>query len=82
MGLSPAPYFTTKDMLVVEKKMMRRYRSCRESIFRWMKVVLNLHRNSLYDPTRPWVYTMRTDRIIVVDFFTYIDDGRPTALTE
>ena len=81
MGLIPAPYFTTKDILVVDK-MMRRDINCRESIFRWMKVVLNLHRNSLYDPTRPWVYTMRTDRIIVVDFFTYIDDGRPTALTE
>ena len=81
MGLSPSPYFTTKDMLVVEK-IIRGDRNYSTNIFGWSRVVLNLPGDKSYDPTRPWVFKMREDGNIAVDFFIYIDDERPTAPTE
>ena len=81
MGLYPCPYFTTKDMLVVDK-IIRGDRKCVTNIFGWIKVVLNLPGGTSYDPTRSWVYKMREDVKITADFFTYIDDERPTAPTE
>ena len=81
MGLSPAPYFTTKDMLIVEKE-IRGDRKHKMNVFGWERVVLNLPGSKTYDPTRPWVFKMRTDGKIAADFFAYIDDERPTAPTE
>ena len=34
-----------------------------------------------YDPSRPWVYRVRSDGSLAADIFWYIDDGRPTAPT-
>ena len=43
MGLSPAPYFTTKDMLIVEKE-IRGDRKHTMNVFGWERVVLNTYR--------------------------------------
>ena len=60
MGLSPAPYFTIKDMLIVEKE-IRGDRKHRMNVFGWKRVVLILPGSRCYDPTIPWVFKMRSD---------------------
>ena len=67
MGLSPAPYFTIKDMLIVEKE-IRGDRKHRMNVFGWERVVLNLPGSKGYDLTRPWVFKMRADGKIATDF--------------
>ena len=52
MGLSPCPYFTIKDILVVEN-IISGNRNCRSNIFRWVKFVLDLPGGKPCDPTRP-----------------------------
>ena len=78
MGFGPSPYLVTKDMLVVEERVMGE-RLDSENIFRWHKVTLNLPGMDEYDPSKPWVCKVRQDGTIAADLFFYIDDGRSTA---
>ena len=73
MGFGPSPYFVTKDMMVIEEA-VRGLRSDEKNVFRWLKVVLNLPGMNSYDPSRPWVYRVRSDGSLTADIFWYIDD--------
>ena len=80
MGFEPSPYFVTKNMMVIEEA-VRGLRSDVKNVFHWLKVFFNLPGTKSYDPSRPWVYRVRTDGRLAVDIFWYIDDGRPIAPT-
>ena len=80
MKISPNPYMVTKDMLVIKRE-IRGKRLDEKNIFRLNIIFLNLPNMKDYNPTRPWVYKVRSGEKIVTGVFWYIDDGRITTLT-
>ena len=49
MGFEHSPYLVTKDILVVEERVMGA-RLYSDNIFRWLKVTLNLTGMDKYEP--------------------------------
>lgn len=81
MGFYPSPYFVTKDILVIEG-VIRESRLDKHNIFQWDHVVLNLPGMYPYDSSISWIFKVKVDGSIAVDFYFYIDGCRPTTDTD
>ena len=77
MGYCPSPYLTTREMKKVEAR-TKGNRHYQDNVFRWEKIVLNLPGKTDYNPSKPWVYKVRTDGVIAGNLFSYIDDYQNT----
>jgi hypothetical protein len=81
MGLTSSPYQACQAMGVAEE-VIRGDRSDPKNVFRWDKVVLNLPGSDKYEPSKPWIYKVRSeDGRIAADIFIFVDDLRPTGPT-
>jgi hypothetical protein len=49
-----------------------------KNVFEWVRIRLNLPGDRNYDPSLPWVSKVKADGRIAADFFTFVDDLRPT----
>ena len=78
MGLSPSPYWMTKDLMEVEM-MIQGNRRTPGIFFGWKRVVLNLPGTLRYNQSMLCVYKVGVNDNIVLDVYFYVDDGRPTA---
>jgi hypothetical protein len=81
MGFKPSPYLTTCSMRRIES-FLKGNSDDPENVFRWAYVILNLPGSPNYNPSKPWVYKVRSDGIMAGDLFIYIDDLRPTCPLE
>ena len=75
MIFDPFPYFVIKDLMELEKMIME-IEGIHIMCFFLKKVILNLTGMSLYNPSRPWVYKIRSDKRIASDLFFYMDDDK------
>lgn len=69
------PYFVIKDLMELEN-MVNGNRRDSYNVFFFEKVILNLTGMSLYNPSRPWVYKIRSDKRIASNLFFYMDDDK------
>jgi hypothetical protein len=54
-----------------------------QNLFQYDAFVLNVPGESAYDPSKPWVFKLRTkDGQIANDFFMYVDNVRTTGFSE
>ena len=72
MGLKSSPYQACQAMMVVEEVIKGNPRD-ESNPFRWDQVVCNLPGSEDYDPTKSWVYKIRTsDGKIACDIYIYM----------
>jgi len=82
MGLRPSPYQAVQGALVAEEVILGDREEVR-NVFRWDRVVLNLPGSPGYDPSKAWVYKIRSeDGAVAADLVTYVDDQRVSAPSE
>ena len=81
MGLTSSPYQACQGMGIAEE-VIRGNHLDPQNIFRWERIILNLPGSEEYDPSKPWVFKVREDGHIAVDFCTFVDDARQTAPTK
>jgi hypothetical protein len=82
LGLRPSPYCAVQIMAWLDETVFGHH-LYQDNVFRWDVVELNLPGVPSYSPSKPWVYKNRSsDGRIYADVLTYIDDARPTGLSE
>lgn len=86
MGLKWSPYQAIKSMHFAEE-LIRGDHTDPTNVFHWNKVLVNLPGRPDYDPTYPWLCKVKIDPdtgkiLVAADFFTFVDDLRPTGSTK
>jgi hypothetical protein len=82
LGFVPSPYIAIQGTLFAEE-VIRGDHTCKNNIFRWDNISLNLRGSNNYNTAEPWVAKMRTNEssppIIANDLVIYVDDARTAA---
>jgi hypothetical protein len=78
MGSTLSPYQTGQGMCLTKEVTLGDHKDA-TNVFRWDRVRWNLPTTVFNDPTFPWVSKRRWNGFLAADFFTYMDDMRPSA---
>lgn len=57
MGFKPSPYYTTQAMQQIESN-LNGNQTDHQNVFCWNQIMFNLPGSEMYDPSKPWVYSL------------------------